>query len=76
MLQKFPYYAICPKYASIILQLNAQLEYFITLMKALINYSNRTTPRINYFNSIVDYAVVIVMHNLCLRSLSQHNFFA
>ena len=44
MLQKSPYYAsimlravsLCPKHASIILQLNAQLEYLITLMNVLL----------------------------------------
>ena len=40
MLQKSPYYApimlravpLCPKHASTILQLNAQLEYFINVL--------------------------------------------
>ena len=44
MLQKSPYYApimliaipLCPKHASTILQLNAQLEYFIALMNVLL----------------------------------------
>ena len=44
MLQISPYYApimlraipLCPKHASTILQWNAQLEYFITLMNVLL----------------------------------------
>ena len=44
MLQKSPYYApimlravpLCPIHASTILQLNAQLEYFIALMNVLL----------------------------------------
>ena len=44
MLQKYPYYVpimlrtvpLCPKHASIILQLNAQLEYLITIMNVLL----------------------------------------
>ena len=45
MLQKSPYYApnmlravpLCPTHASTVLQLNAQLEYFITLMNVLLD---------------------------------------
>ena len=44
MLQKSPYYApiilravpLCPKHASTILQLNAQLKYFIALTNVLL----------------------------------------
>jgi len=44
MLQKSPYYALiilkavplCPNHASTILELNAQLEYFIAIMNVLL----------------------------------------